>query len=215
MICVSIGNVSVSECIRRLRGLELAEVRLDTMDVNPSCVKRIFSVPARLVATCRQGRYSDRKRLDLLLSAIDAGAAYVDVETQSPHEWKETIIAGALDHRTKVIVSYHNYRKTPGPKLLKKIVTDAFLSGAHLAKVACMVRGTMDNLRLLNLLSMKGCSGRIIVTGMGDLGRITRVASVFLGSPFTYAYHENENPLAPGQMNAGRLQETMELIRHG
>ncbi len=215
MICVSVGNVIVEECLRRLEGLDLAEVRLDTMDVDPASVRKIFSMPLRLVATCRPGRYPDAQRLELLASAIRAGAAYVDVETEANPRLREAVALLATHHGIQLIVSYHNYRKTPGQRYLQTIVKDAFLSGAHLVKIACMVNQPVENLPLLNLLGMKAHKGKLIVVGMGEEGRISRVASVFLGSPFTYASHGDDAPLAPGQMSAQHLKKTMELIGHG
>jgi len=215
MICVSVGNVSVKECLRRLEGLGLAEVRLDTMGVDPASVRKIFSMPLRLVATCRPGRYADAQRLELLASAIGAGAAYVDVETEANPKFREALAVLVSCHGIQLIVSYHNYRATPGRRFLQKIVKDAFLSGAHLVKIACMVNRPVENLPLLNLLGMKAHKGRLIVVGMGEEGRISRVASVFLGSPFAYASHGDDPPLAPGQMSAQCLRKTMELIGHG
>lgn len=215
MICVSVGNVDVRECVERLEGLELAEVRLDTMDVDRGSVRAIFSMPLRLVATCRPGRYSDAERLGLLSNAMEAGAAYVDVEMDAATGFREDIGKLASRHNTQVIVSYHNYAETPAEGLLRKMVRDAFASGAHLVKMACMVNRPVENLRLLGLLRMKAHIDRLIVVGMGEAGRITRVASVFLGSPFTYACHDDDGPYAPGQMSVRRLKKTMELIENG
>jgi 3-dehydroquinate dehydratase type I len=215
MICVSVGNIDAGECMERLSGLELAEVRLDTMDVDPVSVRAMFSLPLRLVATCRPGRYSDVQRLDLLSTAIKAGAAYVDVETDAATGFREEIRGLASRHSVQLIVSYHNYRETPGARRLQKMIRDAFSSGAHLVKIACMVNRPVENLRLLDLLGMKAHAGRLIVVGMGEAGRITRVASVFLGSPFTYACHDDDGPYAPGQMSVRRLRKAMELIENG
>lgn len=215
MICVSVGNTSVQNCLRRLEGLDLAEIRLDTMDVDPASVRKIFSMPLQLIATCRPGRYTDTQRLELLASAIGAGAVYVDVETEANPRFREGIAVLASHHGTQLIVSYHNYRETPGQRFLQKMVKDAFQSGAHLVKVACMVNRPVENLLLLNLLGMKAHKGRLIVVGMGEEGRISRVASVFLGSPFTYAHHGDDAPYAPGQMSAACLKKIMELTGHG
>lgn len=215
MICVSVGNVDVRECMERLEGIELAEVRLDTMDVDPVSVRAIFSMPLRLVATCRPGRYGDAERLTLLSKAMEAGTAYVDVETDAAPGFREEIARLASRHNVQMIVSYHNYAETPAEGLLRKMVRGAFSSGAHLAKIACMVNRPIDNLRLLDLLRAKAHTGRLIVVGMGEAGRITRVASVFLGSPFTYACHDDDGPYAPGQMGVRHLKKAMELIAHG
>jgi len=215
MICVSVGNVGARECMERLAGLELAEVRLDTMDVDPVSVRTIFSMPLRLVATCRPGRYSDGERLELLSAAVEAGAAYVDVEMDAAHEFRRAARALTSGRSAHLIVSYHDHLGTPGERLLRNVVRDAFSSGADLVKIACMVRHPAENIRLLDLLKARSKTGRLIVVGMGDAGRITRVASVFLGSPFTYACHDDGEPCAPGQMSAGHLRKTMELIKNG
>jgi 3-dehydroquinate dehydratase type I len=172
-------------------------------------------MPLRLVATCRPGRYSDAERLGLLSNAMEAGAAYVDVETDAAPGFREEISGLASRYNVQMIVSYHNYGETPAEGLLRKMVRGAFSSGAHLVKIACMVNRPVENLRLLGLLRMKAHTGRLIVVGMGETGRITRVASVFLGSPFTYAYHDDDRAYAPGQMRADRLMKTVELIEHG
>lgn len=215
MICVSVGNVTARECAKRIEAADLAEIRLDTMDIDPVSVRRIFSLPSRLIATCRPGRYADDRRFELLANAIAAGAAYVDVEIEAADEFKNAIAALAIRHKTRLIVSYHNYRRTPGQRFLRGAVRDAFRSGADLAKVACMVNGPGDNLHLIDLLKMKSYTGKLIVVGMGEMGRIVRVASLFLGCPFTYAFGDEGEPLAPGQMSARSLKTVMELIRHG
>lgn len=215
MICVSVGNVTVRECVKRIEALDLAEIRLDTMDVDPVSVRRIFSLSSRLIATCRPGRYADDLRFELLENAIAAGAAYVDVEIEAADEFRNAIAALALRHNTRLIVSYHNYRRTPGQRFLRGTVRDAFRSGADLAKVACMVNGPGDNLHLIDLLKMKAHTGKLIVVGMGEMGRIVRVTSLFMGCPFTYAFGNEDQPLAPGQMSARSLKTVMELIRHG
>lgn len=215
MICVSIGNVTVRECEERIKALGLAEIRLDTMDVDPVAVRRIFSLSSRLIATCRPGRYADDLRFELLANAITAGAAYVDVEIEAADEFRNAIAALALRHKTRLIVSYHNYRRTPGQRFLRGTVRDTFRSGADLAKVACMVNGPDDNLHLIDLLKMRAYTGKLIVVGMGEMGRIVRVTSLFMGCPFTYAFGNEDQPLAPGQMSARSLKTVMELIRHG
>ncbi len=95
------------------------------------------------------------------------------------------------------------------------MVRGAFSSGAHLAKIACMVNRPIDNLRLLDLLRQRHTQAGSSSWAWVRAGRITRVASVFLGSPFTYACHDDDGPYAPGQMGVRHLKKAMELIAHG
>jgi len=89
MICVSVGNVTARECAKRIEAVDLAEIRIDTMDVDPVSVRRIFSLSSSLIATCRPGRYTDDRRFELLANAIAAGAAYVDVEIEAVRRIQE------------------------------------------------------------------------------------------------------------------------------
>jgi hypothetical protein len=74
MICVSVGNVDVRECMERLEGIELAEVRLDTMDVDPVSVRAIFSMPfASSPPADRTVRR--RRKAHPLSKAMEAGTA--------------------------------------------------------------------------------------------------------------------------------------------
>jgi 3-dehydroquinate dehydratase I len=214
MICVSIGNLSVEKCLERLHFLDFAEVRLDTMDIDVPSVKRIFSMPLKLIATCRRGTYDDSLREKFLLAAIESGAAYVDIEMNSSDQLKTRIIERAIHGGSKVILSYHNFNRTPSFMTLKNVVTESFLAGANLTKIACMVHYYTDNLRLLSLLGIKKYTGRLIVTGMGKSGKITRVASVFLGSPFNYSFFERGYSMAPGQIDMKRFKKIIELIEN-
>lgn len=197
MICVSLAEPTVAACLRALEGRELAEIRLDRMRVGVKGVRTIFARPARLIATCRPGRRPEEERRRLLLAAIGAGAAFVDVELESPAATRRMIVRRARDTGCRVIVSHHDFKRTPSRASLDKTVARAFAAGADIAKIACMVRAPRDNARLLGLLDGER---PLIVVGMGPGGRITRVAAPFLGSVLTYAAEGARKAAAPGQM---------------
>jgi 3-dehydroquinate dehydratase type I len=114
-----------------------------------------------------------------------------------------------------MIVSYHNYAETPAEGLLRKMVRGAFSSGAHLVKIACMVNPAHRQLRLLDLLRTKAHTGGSIVVGMGEAGRITRVARCFSAAPSPTPVTTTTGLIAPGQMGVRHLKKAMELIAHG
>jgi 3-dehydroquinate dehydratase len=101
-ICVSIGAVSVDDCLGIIRSSDMAEIRLDLMmPVNKwssepnllADIKRIFSTSNNLIATCRNTKdIDDEKRFRLLCYAVDCGAKYVDVELDASDEFKERMI---------------------------------------------------------------------------------------------------------------------------
>ena len=156
MICVSIHGCSVQECARQLEGRKMAEIRMESISgIDEKAVREIFSKHTHLVATCRPEGMEEGKRKALLLAAIGAGAAYVDIEVEAPDEYKKEIVAAAKARKCQVIVSFHDYKKTPVREELEQTIGWCFESGADIAKIACMANGEDDAARLLGLLDRK------------------------------------------------------------
>ena len=211
MICVSISDCTVEECLALLDGLKLAEIRMESISgMTDAAAKTIFSGPVKLVAACRPGKMPEGERKKLLLSAIGAGAAYVDIEVDAPDAYKQEIAALAKAKGCKVIASFHDYQKTPVREELEQIIGWGFDSGADMVKIACNANSEQDSARLLGLLDTKH---KLIVIGMGEKGRIVRVVAPLLGSCLSYASVSKGKESAPGQMTAGELEKAMKAIR--
>ncbi len=210
MICVSIAGVNADEACRIIRENELSEVRLDLIDFADRDLERIFS-SGKTVATHRQLENLDNsRRKDILISAIKHGATYVDIEVENSDAFKLELKEAASLAGCKTIVSYHDYEKTPAMRELEQIITWCFEGGADLAKIACKAESAADAARLLSLYSL---GKPVISIGMGEAGRITRVAAPLLGAPFTYASLDSARETAPGQIDSVTLAKIIDLIR--
>lgn len=212
MICVSIADVSVDKVLEIIAGNDISEVRLDLLKFERSDIKRIFGSGGKTVATYRPvSAVTESERLQVMIEAVNAGATYVDIEMESSDEFKKELIGAAKQKGCKTIVSYHNYTKTPVISELEQIIDWCFESGADYAKIACHVESATDCSRILSLYSY----GRpLIAIGMGEAGKITRIAAPLLGSPFTYASIDDSRKTAPGQFDSGRLKTIIEMIRN-
>lgn len=210
MICVSIAERSAGECLKALAGLTFAEIRMDKIQLLAiKDVHDIFSVGMDLIATCRPGAFSEDERKRFLIAAIEAGASYVDIEADSDGSFKREVIERAQSRSCRVIVSFHDHEKTPEREELLGIVSLCFDSGGDIAKIACKVNSERDNARLLGLLD----SGRdIIVIGMGEKGRITRIVAPLLGSPFTYAAPVRGRETAGGQLDRETMERYLRML---
>ena len=206
MICISILEESVEECLRLLEGVECAEIRMEKLSCGPEGVAKIFSSHPRLIATFRHGAQGEDRKTDFLIRAVEAGAAYVDVEVEWEGPGKDEVIRRARAAGCSVIVSYHNHETTPGKEDLVAVIDRCFLQGADLAKVACFVRADRENARLLGLLDDRR---PLIVIGMGPRGRITRVLSPLLGSRLSYAAVSAGKETAEGQTDAATLERLL------
>jgi 3-dehydroquinate dehydratase I len=206
MICVSLAEESAAACLGALKALDCAEIRIDRTRLTLDDIRTLFSLPKVLIATCRPGPYVDKDRKRFLMEAIESGAAFVDVEVESEESYREEIIAKASACGSRVIVSFHDQVKTPERHVLERIVESCFRAGADIAKIACMVHSSRDNARLLGLLDD---SRKIVVIGMGEKGKITRVVAPLLGSPFTFASLSKEKETAAGQIDKKTLEEQL------
>lgn len=211
MICVSISEKDKSELIERLEGLEFAEVRLEELSPTVDDVREIFSQPARLIATMRPGKHADEQRLMILAAAIDAGAAYVDIELESSTIVREGVLAAARKNGTEVIVSHHDFERTPEREELLRLIDECFAAGADIAKIACRTQSHADAARILGILDGER---PVVAIGMGKMGRITRVAAPLLGSPFTFASQGAGQETAEGQIEAKSLAKILEEIEN-
>jgi 3-dehydroquinate dehydratase type I len=199
-ICVSLAEPSTEMCLAKLARVPFAEVRLDAMEqVSAAEVRRLFSVPCTTIATHRPGLRSIEARKELLLTAVEAGADYVDVELDTPWKYRDEIIERARFAGCKVIVSHHEMDMTPEQGELARILQECRAAGGDLTKIACRVNCPRDNARLLGLIQNEV---NLVVVGMGPLGRITRIAAPLMGSPFTYASFNVGQETAPGQLDA-------------
>ena len=117
MICVTIGRGRHSSLAEEWKaaaeaGAELVELRIDCLRRDPDLKRILKERPTPLVFTIRRGadgglwRGNEEKRQQLLREAIALGVDYVDLEMD---------IAPKIRRfgKTKRIVSYHNFKKTP------------------------------------------------------------------------------------------------------
>lgn len=204
MICASIADKDVEKCLAALEWVEMAEIRMDLTEYNNEEIRRVFSRRKKTIATCRPCKIKDEERQEILKIAIESGATYVDIEYEAPPEFKNELIDYAHAHQCDVIISYHNYQKTPELSELESIVHECYAQGADIAKIATHVNVNRDNSKILSLYK---APGRLVAIGMGDLGRISRIVAPFLGAEFTYASLDQGETTAPGQISYERLNQ--------
>ena len=204
MICASISEKEVDKCIESVKKVDMAEIRIDLAQFSNEEIRQVFSGGNKLIATCRPGKIRDVERVEMLKIAIESGATYVDIEYEAPQDYKNDLIHFAHKHQCDVIISYHNYDRTPELDELEQIVHDCYQQGADLAKVATHVNVNRDNSKILSLYK---APGRLVAIGMGDLGRISRIVAPFLGAEFTYASLSDSSATAPGQISYEKLSQ--------
>jgi len=159
-----------------------------------------------------QYRGEERKRLSVLQEAIDLGADYVDVELATERSFLRGLIRNKKG--TQVILSFHDFRRTPSPKELQRLFGQMVRLEADVTKIVSFARSWEDNLSILSLIPLaKARKQKIVAFCMGEKGKVSRLFSPFLGAAWTYASLNKSRASAPGQLTVRELKGIWEKVR--
>jgi 3-dehydroquinate dehydratase type I len=163
-----------------------------------------------MIATDHSRKDSLEKQ-DLLLDAAESGFEYVDVDLQTPK--LQNLIGQIRSKGARVIVSAHDYNKTPTTIELNRILERQVSSGADVFKIVTTANRMEDNLTLLQFIQSAPTRKKPVCFAMGELGRMSRLMSPVFGSFFTFAALEEGNETAPGQMTIQEMRQAYDLLR--
>lgn len=149
----------------------------------------------------------------LVLAAGLEGVAALDVEMALPEDLVEAVVAAAHAAGKPVVLSFHDLVGTPAREaVVERLVRQQEL-GADVVKLACTPTSPEDVLTLLaathDYASRPGALPAITMA-MGPLGVVSRLAGEAFGSVLTFG--TVGAPSAPGQVDAARLRDALDLI---
>ncbi|WP_440946470.1 type I 3-dehydroquinate dehydratase [Methanosarcina sp. T3] len=210
------------------KGADILEIRLDLLGIRDperaaGIIREIKSetgIP--VLVTNRsgeeggkwEGKEEDRTGLLAALLSLEDGPDAVDIELSASREERDKVIRAAKDHGKTAIVSSHDFSKTPSPQEMKATLTEMFLAGADIAKLAVMPRSMEDVLNLLRVtLDFKNAEKAVCTIAMGRSGKHTRVVAPLYGSVLTYASVESDAAAAPGQLPVDEVKKIMEMLK--
>jgi 3-dehydroquinate dehydratase I len=219
-ICVSIAAPTVEEAVaigKRAEALaDVLEIRVDSL-TDPDILPFVKGLGKPLLFTNRPtwegGNYpgDENERIALLLAAIDAGAAYVDIELQAEPGLQGRILGRAREQGTQVIVSWHDFKTTPSAQALATILQRQYRSGAAIGKIVTTARDFRDVLRVLSLQEAAAeMDFPLIAFCMGRPGMISRLATLALHGYMSYAAPDDGPASAAGQLPLSALRAMSE-----
>ncbi len=224
MICTTIQNKILEQIVSLLdKGtedgtpIEMAEIRLDKCDLDDTDIQTVFSTTdVPLVATCRiaevlKGVAGDKKRAYEIVEkrlrlAIEAGAAYCDLEIEAPSSMGKRIRKACTDCGTMLIRSYHDFEGTADVASLKETISRCREFGADVVKLVTTARSEEDASRVMSLYEGEE---NLIAFCMDEAGKGTRLECLRLGAPYTYAALNAEEAAAPGQWPVAEMMKAV------
>ncbi|AVB76823.1 type I 3-dehydroquinate dehydratase [Methanococcus maripaludis] len=218
MICIPVIDEDVSDAINSakeaLKYGDIVEFRIDLLnDVNFEDIEEFSKIPSIITirAEWEGGAWkkSNDERIELLKHAIKNNVKFVDIELKEEKNLELVKYRNEIGSTTKIIVSYHDFEKTPEIDELIDVVEKELKIG-DIAKFATFAHSKEDTLKILNL--MNRYAGKIIAIGMGESGKLTRILGLDFGSILTFASMEGKAS-APGQVDVKKLKEILELLK--
>ncbi|MDR2466685.1 MAG: type I 3-dehydroquinate dehydratase [Prevotellaceae bacterium] len=209
-VCVSIGEGSRAEVKAAVERFGFAEIRLDLCRLTIEEIAEVFSIGKPLIAACREGAYGRDERLGRLLAAIRAGATFADVETEADESFRHAVAEQAKRYGCRLIVSHHDFERTPPVEEMLLAIEKCRKQGADTVKFVSTANHRRDSARVLSLYAL--CTDfPLVAFAMGKTGRVTRLACVPLGAPFTYAAVSDDKATAGGQMSFDTMKTFISL----
>lgn len=223
-ICVSIAQKTTIDALQEAQAAQsladVIEIRLDSL-IDAQIAPFVEKIKTPLLFTNRPvwegGLYegSEDERVDLLLQAVESGAAYVDIEIRSREKYVQQICREARQGQSQVIVSWHDFDATPGDDMLQDVFKQQLESGAHIGKMVTMARDFTDVLRVLQLQNVAQENNfPLCAFCMGRPGMISRLATLELGGFMTYAAPDSGELTAPGQLTVSELLASLKSFSH-
>lgn len=216
--CVSIAEKTPSGVKKTLKialkKSDYVELRFDFLKIEhiPEVLEIVKKDLNKIVCTLRPktegGKFSgsEKERIAILKLIAEYNPFLLDVEFNTLK--RNTSLRKYLKStKTKLLVSWHDFKKTPSSAELKKKMNQMSKFSSNV-KIVSTAKSTNNSNKMLELYNKKG-KNNLISFAMGDLGRISRILCLYLGSPYTYV--SLGKPIAPGQFSVDEVKKITNL----
>lgn len=232
-ICIPIVGNTQEEILASAKNLtaynyDVAEWRMDYYEnvMDSDCVLSVLKGLREilqnklLLATFRTSREGGEKTISNsyykhlnLLAAKSGYADLIDIELFTGDDIVKNLVKEIHEAGGFVIMSNHDFHKTPAKNIIKERLVKMQTFGADLAKIAVMPDSPEDVLTLLsatNEMNDLPDGKPIISMSMGRLGIISRLSGSIFGSAMTFGSAGEAS--APGQIDAHELHNILKII---
>ena len=215
--CVSIAEKNPKRMIqlikKALKRSDYVEIRFDFL--KPEQVPQALELSKKYlkfsVCTLRPktegGKFSGKEleRISIIKLISEYKPFLLDIEYNTLRKNK-SLLNYVKKTKTPVLVSWHDFKKTPSIIDLQKKLNQ-MKKISNNVKIVTTAKTVKDASKVLSLYSISS-KINLIVFSMGDLGRISRVLCLYLGSPYTYV--SLGKAVAPGQFSLDEIRSIID-----
>ncbi len=200
---------------KALKRSDYVEIRFDFMKPSkvPIALNLIKKDLRRCVCTLRTksegGKFSgsEKNRISILKLIAEYDPYLLDVEYNTIRK-NNDLLQYLKRTRTNLLVSWHDFKKTPNTRLLKSMVKKMSSLSKNI-KIVTTARSIGDTAKILSLYKSVPKNANLIAFAMGDYGRMSRILCTYIGSPYTYV--SLGKPVAPGQFSLDEAKSIYKL----
>lgn len=207
---------------------DIVEFRADWYDecINKDNLIEMLSLIRKLIdktpllftfRTVIEGGIQEVKKADYLKinkTAIESGLVdMLDIELMIGDDEINELIKLAHSKNLTVVLSNHDFEKTPDKNVLLELIDKMVSLGADIPKITVMPNSNKDVLDLLDLTDTahkKYPDYPIVTMSMDGRGVISRLAGEIFGSAITFGCARKAS--APGQIEAGELAVALKIL---
>ncbi|AZU60950.1 type I 3-dehydroquinate dehydratase [Neobacillus mesonae] len=234
-ICVPMVGRTLTEILEeanRLKTIDLDVVEwradfFEHVDDREKVIDALYQIrtvlkETPLIFTFRSAKEGGEKEispeyyLQLNKAIIETGQAdIIDIELFSDESLVKSLVEWAHANNIFVIISNHDFEKTPSKEEIIARLKKAQELGGDLPKIAVMPQSQADVLTLLdatNIMYTQYANRPIITISMGSRGVISRLAGGAFGSALTFGSAGRES--APGQIAVSELRRVLKLLKN-
>ena len=202
-ICTPVIGKTLCEFLKNLDKVqevsEMVELRVDDLNLTKKDLSLIRKrIKKETILTSRNK--------EIILNSLNLGFDFIDVDLSMIDQLKLS-----KKDKTRIIVSFHDHKRTPGISHLKLLVEQMRKLEIRVIKIATVINDNQDIKNLFQILLNKKESEEMIIIGMGKKGQVIRVFGPLLGSFLTFA-STKFGKSATGQMDIEKLRKIYKLI---
>ncbi len=217
-----------AQVIANTADVDLAEFRIDLLSF-ASDTKQVIALGHELkkilgnkpmIATIRTKNEGGQ----LEISDADYGKTYqaylknpfmdwLDVEMFRDQKVVSEIVQKAHQKKVLVVMSNHDFQKTPSQDEIEKRLLKQDQMGADVLKIAVMPKSKQDVFTLMNatLKVSQQTTKPLLTMSMGQLGTISRVATANMGGSYSFGMIGQAS--APGQIDVTKLKQILQTVQ--